>query len=170
MSGQYPDQSIHFRETQPMNRVAWVMFFVIAICALMWYTLIVQVFLGRPVGTNPSPDWMVWLFWLIFGILFPLAFYYMRLEVIVDPAAVRINFRPILTRVIPLSDIVAAEPRTYDPLREYGGWGIRGVMGKKKAYTTTGREGVELTLRSGERLMIGSQHPGILAEAINKLR
>jgi len=153
-----------------MNRVAWVMFFVVALALLMWYTLIVQVFMGQPVGTSPGPDWLVVVFWVLFGLLFPVLFYAMHLEVIVDPAAVHIYFRPFVRREIGLGEIVGVTPRAYDPVREYGGWGIRGMMGKKKAYTTTGRQGVELTLRDGEKVMIGSQHPEILAKAINDLR
>ena len=162
--------TVHFRETQPMNRVAWVMFFVVALAALMWYTLIMQVFMGQQVGTSPGPDWMVILFWLLFGIFFPLAFYFLQMEVIVDPQAVRIKYKPFVNRTIPLAEITDCAARTYNPVREYGGWGIRGMMGSKRAYTTTGIEGVELTLRDGEQIMIGSQHAELLAKAINDLR
>ncbi len=161
---------VHFRETQPMNRVGWVMFFVAALAALMWYTLVMQVFMGQPVGTSPGPDWMVILFWLLFGIFFPLAFYFLQMEVVVDPQAVRIRYRPFVDRTIPLVEISDCGARTYNPVREYGGWGIRGMMGSKRAYTTTGTEGVELMLRDGEQIMIGSQHAELLAKAINDLR
>jgi hypothetical protein len=161
---------VHFRETQPMNRVGWVMFFVVGLAALMWYTLIMQVVMGQPVGSSPGPDWMVVLFWLLFGIFFPLAFYFLQMDVIVDPQAVRIKYKPFVDHSIPLAEIADCAARTYNPVREYGGWGIRGMMGAKRAYTTTGNEGVELTLGTGEQIMIGSQHAELLAKAINDLR
>jgi hypothetical protein len=64
--------------------------------------------------------------------------------------------------------IVRAYERAYDPLREFGGWGIRkGKMGQ--AFTFRGRDGVQLELRSGKRVLIGSQQAAGLAAAIRAL-
>lgn len=38
----------------------------------MWYGLIRQVVLGLPFGNNPASDAVLILFWIIFGIAFPL--------------------------------------------------------------------------------------------------
>jgi len=56
----------------------------------------------------------------------------------------------------------------YRPVRDYGGWGIK--YGKKgKAYNVSGKEGVQLVLSSGKRLLIGSQKAGELAEAMDSI-
>ena len=56
--------------------------------------------------------------------------------------------------------------RTYRPLREYGGWGIR--FGKSgKAYNMSGNKGVQLVLKNGKKLLIGSQRAEELACAID---
>ncbi len=65
----------------------------------------------------------------------------------------------------PLADIEKVEARTYKPLREYGGWGIRGLA-NHRAYNVSGSQGVELTLRDGRRILIGSQKAQELALAI----
>lgn len=59
-----------------------------------------------------------------------------------------------------------SEVRTYSPLKEYGGWGIRyGSNGK--AYNVSGNQGVQLEFRDGKRLLVGSQLP---LELLNALR
>jgi hypothetical protein len=56
--------------------------------------------------------------------------------------------------------------RKYRPIVEYGGWGIRwGISGR--AYNAYGNMGVQLELRGGKRLLIGSQNADKLAEIIN---
>jgi hypothetical protein len=57
------------------------------------------------------------------------------------------------------------EAITYSPLRDYGGWGIRrGAKGK--AYNVSGNHGVRLELSDGKRILIGSQRPEELSEAV----
>jgi hypothetical protein len=57
------------------------------------------------------------------------------------------------------------EARTYRPILEYGGWGIRSSRAGK-AYNVSGNRGVQLELRNGRRLLIGSQRADELAAAI----
>ena len=72
-----------------------------------------------------------------------------------------------LRRHIPFDQIKTCQARTYSPMREYGGWGIRyGPSGK--AYNMTGNAGVQLELASGERLLIGSRKAEELAEEIKR--
>jgi hypothetical protein len=53
----------------------------------------------------------------------------------------------------------------YSSLRDYGGWGIR-YGSKGKAYNVSGSRGVRLELSNGKRLLIGSQRPEELSEAV----
>ena len=57
------------------------------------------------------------------------------------------------------------EVRTYRPIREYGGYGIR-YSSKGKAYNVSGDRGVQIELLNGERLLIGSQRADELWRAI----
>lgn len=66
-------------------------------------------------------------------------------------------------------EIERAEARTYSPIREFGGWGIRlGTSGK--AYTVSGSEGVQVHLLDGSSFLIGSQRGQELAEALRLCR
>jgi hypothetical protein len=55
-------------------------------------------------------------------------------------------------------------------VREYGGWGIKGWSFKSVAYNISGDRGVQLTLRDGRRIMLGSRRPDELAQAIETQR
>lgn len=68
-------------------------------------------------------------------------------------------------RHIPFDLITSCEARTYSPIREYGGWGMKFGRGGK-AYNVMGNRGVQLVLVSGERLLIGSQRADELAGVI----
>ena len=69
---------------------------------------------------------------------------------------------------ISLQDVKRIEARTYRPLLEYGGWGIRWTW-KGKAYNAHGNRGVRIDYATGRHLLIGSQCPDELAGAIQTL-
>ena len=158
-------EMVIFREVQYMRRVWWVMLLVLGISAMMWWGFFQQILIGAPWGTNPAPDWMMWLFLLIFGLGLPLTFYWMRLIVEVSEDSISIRYVPLANTTVLLSDIQAVEARTYSPIREYGGWGIRG-RSNRRAYNVSGDRGVELTMDDGRMIMIGSQKAEELALAI----
>jgi hypothetical protein len=158
-------QDIIFREEQRISKVWWTTLIILAVAGLMWYSFIQQIIWGQPFGSNPSPDWMVWLFWLIFGIGFPMVWLMMKLIVEVRDDHILVRYYPLMTRKIPFTDIKHYEARTYHPLREYGGWGLRG-WGNRRAYNVSGDKGVELELNNGQTIMIGSQKSAELALAI----
>ncbi len=155
-----------FREVQRF-RQWWVWLLVYGIAAFSWYGFVQQIVLGRPFGSNPAPDWMMWLLVLLFGIGLPLFFHRLKLIVEVREDHIRIRYAPLTTREIPLAEIKRYEARTYQPIREFGGWGIRGWSKRKRmAYNVSGDRGVELELEDGREIMIGSQNPERLAQAI----
>lgn len=154
-----------FHEDQYMRDVVWVMVLVLGIAALNWYIFIEQVILGRPVGNNPGSDLMVTAIWIIFGWLFPLFFLRLRLRVQVVPGMLRIDYGFLAHRDIPLSEIARVQPVRYDPIRQWGGWGLRG-WGGRIAYNVRGDQGVDLQLLDGREILIGSQRPDELALAL----
>jgi hypothetical protein len=165
----YGAGTVRFREEQSF-RAPWLWLVIGSVTGLQWWCFYRQIVRGEPWGRNPAPDWMMVLLWFAFGMGLPAFFLYTKLIVTVTDAAVEVRFRPFLTRIIPLSDIEKIEARTYAPLGEYGGWGIRIWFGGTQAYNVSGNRGVELTLRDGRKLMIGSQRADELARAIQQGR
>lgn len=69
---------------------------------------------------------------------------------------------------IPLEDVKTFRVVTYRALREYGGYGIK-YGWKSKAFTVSGDRGVKLELHSGRSILLGSQKPEEMAEALAKI-
>lgn len=162
--------SVLFHEKQYFRKL-WIILIVFGVASLMWVGFVQQIILGQPFGDNPGPDWFVILFTLLFGIGLPLLWLFMRLEVRVRPDEVDIHFWPFLRRRIPVAAIESVEARTYKPIREYGGWGIRWGLGKGIAYSVSGNRGVQLAVTQGRSpVMIGSRRADKLAAAIEKAR
>ncbi|RQO31253.1 hypothetical protein DBR32_04595 [Taibaiella sp. KBW10] len=47
--------------------------------------------------------------------------------------------------------------RQYSPLAEYGGWGLRYSLKNGRAYNIKGDKGIQLELKDGHKLLIGTQ-------------
>lgn len=95
-----------------------------------------------------------------------LLFYKLKLIVEVDAKGIHIRFYPLVRKHIPYESVRTCTARTYNPLMEYGGWGIR-FSSKGKAYNVSGTEGVQLELTQSSPLLIGSQRADELASTIN---
>jgi hypothetical protein len=71
---------------------------------------------------------------------------------------VHLGSLPVLRRAVPYSEIESLRAVRYHPLRDFGGWGIRG-RGARKAWTARGDRAVELKLAGGRELLVGSDYP-----------
>ncbi len=158
-----------FHEVQPL-RMWWIWLILLIPVIIAWWFFIMQIIFGVPAGTNPAPDGLVLVIWLVFGIGLPLFAHSTRLVTDIRTDGVYLRFFPLWSRTVPLKGIVTYEAREYHPLLEYGGWGIRFGSHKKRAYSMSGNRGVELTLIDGTHLLIGSQRPEELASAIGMAR
>jgi len=157
--GPGPDAAV-FRERQRFGPWwVWVLLGVGVVAA--WTYLVVAV-----AGDEPLAGPMVLV--ATIGIALPVFFAVARLDVAVYDDRVEIDFFPLRRRTIALRDVAGARARRYRPVREYGGWGIKGWSTKKIAYNVRGDHGVELTLHDGRTVLIGSQHAGELAAAVGR--
>jgi len=166
MKNQAKHNDVIYHEVQRLRQV-WLWVIVLGITALMWYTAIMQLLFHTPVGTNPMSDPLAFVFWLFFGLGFPILFFNAKLETVVLGDGIHIRFFPFQLRPkkVAFTELKSCEAKTYRPLLEYGGWGIR-LGAKGWAYNTSGREGVELQLRDGKTLLIGSQRSEELYQAL----
>ncbi len=58
--------------------------------------------------------------------------------------------------------------REYNPLGEYGGWGIKG-RGNNLAYNVSGNIGIQLVLINDSKLLIGTNQPEEIASVLTRL-
>jgi hypothetical protein len=92
----------------------------------------------------------------------------LRLTTEVDATGIRIWFGwiPTFQRAIYLADLDRVESVRYRPIADCGGWGIRIGLDGERVYNARGDLGVRLYFRDGTRILLGSQRPDELADAI----
>jgi len=165
--------SIVFRETQRFTqRWLWILliFLMLIVVAIFGYGLIQQLIFDIPWGDRPVPNEVLLitsLLIIVFSFAMIYLFYSLRLDTEVREKGLYIRFYPLPGKLIPYSSIQTCVARTYKPLSEYGGWGIKyGRSGW--AYNIIGNRGVQLELEDGKRILIGSQRAEQLMQAINE--
>lgn len=156
-----------FHEQQAFTQW-WVWAIVFLVAVLAWWTFVQQILQGVPFGTQPASDTVVWAIFLLCGLGLPLFFVRCRLLTTVTPASLRIHYRLLRHRLLPIPDIRSCRSIVYRPMRQYGGWGIRYNRQLGWAYTAHGNRGVHLRLADGSQLLVGSQRPGELAAALHE--
>lgn len=138
--------------------------------ALSWCAFLHQIAIGLPFGPEPAPDWVVLLFWALFGVLLPVLFVTSHLTAEVHDDGLHVNYFPFFRRRIAFADIASCKAVIYQPLAHYGGWGIRVNMDGSWVWSVSGDEGVQLVFRSGKRVLIGSRSAAAFAAAIETRR
>jgi hypothetical protein len=133
-----------------------------------------QLILGNPFGDRPLPDAglvLANLFMLLVGIGLPMALLTATLVVTVDRIRLVVKLSLLADKRVPLSNVVSFRVVDYRPIRDYGGWGLRYSLRRKRwAYNVKGSRGVEIDLSDGRRWLIGSQRPEELAEALARAK
>lgn len=146
-----------FEESQRFNQV-WIWVLLIGVSILV----IVQVPLDLIKSTNeeslPTHSIIVLLLSIAFVIGLNALFFFSKLKTNINTEGVSVVFHPFFNKpkLFRWEDIEKAFVRKYQPLWEYGGWGIRFGM-KGRAYNTSGNKGLQLIMKSGKKILIGTQ-------------
>ncbi|MGD8999507.1 MAG: DUF6141 family protein [Granulosicoccaceae bacterium] len=166
--------AVFHEEQRFTQRWLWIllMLSMLVVLAVFGYGLIEQLVYGRPWGDRPVSDTTLILVSaavILFTAGMIYLFYTLRLVTEVRAEGLYIRFYPLHGKLIPYTTIKSCEARTYKPLSEYGGWGIKyGRSGW--AYNIIGDRGVQLELHNGKRILIGSQRADELAMVIKEYR
>jgi hypothetical protein len=152
-----------FREEQKMVPGMWGK-------ALWLVPILVLAALALQLVMGQAPSIPTVVLGLLVGTGLPLLLATARLVIEVRPDGVYCRYAPFHRsfRSVGADEIQRHEVRTFRPLVEYGGWGIRcGPSGR--AYTVRGKRGVQLELKGGKRLMLGSQRADELSTALSQI-
>ncbi len=163
--------SASFREVQGFRQWwLWLLLLTTAVgtIGVFGYGIYIQVIQGTPWGDNPMSDTAL----LVTGVVTTVLMVGMaalilsaRLITEVRPDGLHIRFFPMRWKVIPYESIASYQAKTYHPIRDYGGWGIR--WGREgKAYIVGGNQGLQLLLNDGKKLLIGTRRPEELEAAV----
>ena len=154
---------IHFEEQQPFrkNSIIWV-----GIVAMV-PPLIIEVSKSVKQGSGSIEDIALIIFIeaLVFTLLFT-----SRLETKLDEHGISYRLFPfqLITRFVSWAEISSAQVRKYDPLGEYWGWGIKGTR-KNRAINIAGDVGLQLIMKNGRKLLIGTLQKEKMEEVVLKI-
>jgi hypothetical protein len=96
-----------------------------------------------------------------------LLFVFMRLETVIDRKGCSVRYIPLLWkfRTISWDNVEKAYVRKYNPVTEFGGWGIKSLR-NSKAYNLYGNTGLQLELKNGKKILVGTQSPEEIEEIL----
>ena len=146
-----------FKEEQRFNEV-WLIVLLI-VTAIVPISVYVKEYLEDPSKTS-----VLELFGLILAVLLATGLiFFFKLTTRIDEEGIHYKFFPFhwSFQLLKWAEIKEAYLRTYDPLSEYGGWGLKGGIlwnkSKGKAVNVSGDIGIQLILKNGKKLLIGTQ-------------
>jgi hypothetical protein len=140
-----------FKETQRFTQW-WLWLVLVGSWVVLMYSL----------ATVQPQTTLAYFISFVVGMLLPIFFWQMRLMTRITEEGIYVRFVPFhfKEQFYPWESIESAQVRTYSPLMEYGGWGIKyGFNGQGKVFNVAGDQGLQLVFKSGEKLLIGTQKP-----------
>jgi hypothetical protein len=148
--------TVLFKESQRFRQL-WLWLILLLVNASVIYGCVRQLFLGKPFGNNPISDTGAVLV-VAFSLLVTVFVLSFRLDTLIDEEGLHVRYFPILPkyRHYPWADISQCYVRKYNPILEYGGWGIRFGFKNGRAYNTSGNKGIQLVFTNGKKLLIGT--------------
>jgi hypothetical protein len=161
------EDEILFAEKQKFTQW-WIWLILLVPTALTGYGVVRQVILGQPFGDKPASNLeLIAVFG--FTLLLTLSFLSLRLETVIKQDGIYVKFFPFhgSFRHYPWEQINQSFVRQYNPILEYGGWGLRG-FGKNRAFNVSGNQGLQLELEGNKRILIGTQKPEEITEILKK--
>jgi hypothetical protein len=146
-----------FKEQQRFTQT-WLVFLLI-VSTLIPFGIVINEFVK-----NESTMKIETLFWVMgLMLVFTIPIFFFRLITRIDEKGIHYQFLPFhfSLKTIRWNEITKAYVRVYDPIGDYGGWGLKGgaLWNRKngKAINVSGDVGIQLELTNGKKLLIGTQ-------------
>ena len=155
-------KTIEFNEVQRF-RTWWAWAGAAALNLLFLYAIVQQVLLDKPFGTRPAPDavligveaFLLLVFFFLMSI---------KLKTRINETGIYYQFYPFQFKETKINwhEVTDIYMRHYNPLMEYGGWGIRRGSKKRGSALITSASsniGLQLQFYDGKLLLIGTAKP-----------
>ncbi len=159
-----------FSEKQRFGQ-KWIWAILIGANLIFFYGVFYQIFLRKSFEDNSMSN-MQLLMASGLMLLFTLAILTLKLETYIKKDGIYVRFFPfhLTLKKYSWDNIQRFSVRQYDPIIEYGGWGFRfGFLKKGMAFNVSGNKGIQLVLKNGSRLLIGTNKPDEASETLKKL-
>ena len=171
-------EKLIYKEEQSFRQsfVPWLMLPAFLFTLIMFIVgLYQQIYLGKPLGNNPmSNNGLIWSGILTLALLGAVFIFVLSSKLLTEiwTDGIRYKFPPLLRKLrhIPLSEIATAEVTKYNPIGEFGGWGWRKRLLKRKtAYNISGSIGVRIVKKDGSVIIFGTVHKEEMQRAVAKM-
>ena len=176
-----------FYERQRIFRWLKILIIIFANAAFI-YGCIIQLVMGKAWGDDPMSNTMLIIVTALV-LLLTVTIFFIHIDTIINEEGIYIRIFPFFFRSKFFSwDIISkAYIRKYNPILEYGGWGmrkkfrvhfhlfrrkgihIRGIRNSNVAYTMSGNIGLQLELTDGKLVLIGTRMPDEMEGVLRKL-
>lgn len=166
--------AFYFQERQTFTQ--WWLWLIVgattlSINSLFIYGIVQQLVLGIPWGDEPLGDEVLLMLSVVILTVstgLSLLFFNSVLEVRIDNRSLEYRYAPLIRtwRRVEADAVKDAKQRRYF----LPGYGIKRDFDGTRIFTVKGREGIELTLAGGTRLLIGTQQPDQFLAAVRKMK
>ncbi|MEQ9403051.1 MAG: hypothetical protein RIM99_05655 [Cyclobacteriaceae bacterium] len=155
-----------FEETQTF-RGTWMWYLIIGIT----FASISGAVFGLIMSDNPD-DYVGLIIAVVVTVGIMILLSTATLQVTIDERAIYYKFPPFVNseKKITKEDIEEMYIRKYKAIIEYGGYGYRFRFRSGRALNVAGNTGLQLVLKNGKKILIGTQRPDYMESAIRKLR
>ena len=161
-------EGVLFSETQRF-RTWWVLILLIG-CSTFFLMEIVDNFATK----KESKEEIFYICVEILSlVIFNFLFFIFRLETQITKEGIYVRFFPfhLKFKFYDWKNISKSYIRQYQPIIEYGGWGIRiGLFGKGRAFNVRGNKGLQLEFKDNNKLLIGSNNSEELERVLMTLK
>ena len=164
-----------FKEEQQFRQWWWIVLILgttIPAMVMCIYALYQQVVRGIQVGDSPAPNGVM-ILGFIFLCIMLWGYFKLKLEVWIDANGIHYRFFPLIikNKLISKEQIQRFEIRKYNPILDYGGWGVRRGFGRKwqRAYNVSGNIGLQLYLTDGKKVLFGTQRSQAIFYAMEEM-
>ncbi|MBS1689906.1 MAG: hypothetical protein JSS96_14350, partial [Bacteroidetes bacterium] len=148
----------------------WLVLFMV-IGVFVW-GIVQQTIFKIPFGSKPVSS-LVLLSMLIIPVGIAGLIFSMEFKTRINNEGIYCSFRPfeLKGKMIEWEDIDKVYLREYSAMREFAGWGLKyGGRMYGWAYTVGGCHGLQLQLKDGKKVLLGTHKPEQLQEILTQLR
>tara|TARA_R110002020_G_scaffold129819_3_gene290446 strand:+ start:11744 stop:12250 length:507 start_codon:yes stop_codon:yes gene_type:complete len=160
-----------FVEVQRMDQW-WIKLIIYTLWGFLVFSCY-QWFINKvPVGNVPETAIFGQLFTVIAVLLTSLLLLFIKLTVRIDREGIHYQFFPfhLKFRTVAWNSIERCTVRQYNPIMEYGGWGLRWSPNNGTAFNVWGTMGIQIHLTTGKKILLGTQDPGAAQKALESYK
>lgn len=162
-------EKIYFKEVQRFSQW-WFLLLIFASFAIAPVLLVAEL-LGGAENVDGQNSILTSLS-VVLAIEVPIIWLLLKMNLTVEVRSTGVWYRypPLLfkwKRISPL-EIESFEVISYKPVKDYGGWGIKGTR-KKRAYSVSGNSGLRMHLVDGKSILLGTLQKNSMKLAMDRM-